>query len=826
MLALVGAVLTMVGQARGAEWTRITPDGGELRDLAQSPANPSRLWATSGVSVVRSDDRGDTWLESTTFPQPPQGIEVDAVAMDTAYAIDVEFAANGEPTSRVHRTTDGGAIWTALTFPGTVLDVVRAHPTVAGLVFVGVGDTISRSTDHGGTWTGSASLGSGLAVTVIAPSASAQSIVYAGTRLAQPHASGQGIHKSVDGGATWTRTSAVVDSVIACAVDPTNADVVYASDIFPGNIVKSIDGGGTWQQIGAGLAAAGLVVGFAIDPDMPSRVYAVAENDVFVSVDGGLTFVPTSSGLDVNAAPHDLAIDRTATTRLVAASRRGVARSDDAAATWSHHASGVPDGAATGIGIPANDPDTILLGSSVRGAYRSIDAGVTWQVANGGLEGLDTARIAVGAASTHLAFAVGRPVYPTRVARTVDHGASWSDVPAAAVGQFVEDIAVAPSDDLVVYGADGASEANPRPLLKSIDGGATWSRLPVAGLTGSFPRVVVDPTDADVVYLFTHYRVAKSVDGGAQWTVHNIFFLPNAAHVESAAIDPRDPARLVAGVRDNLHDAADKSGVYLSTDGGVTWRRVHTRSADAVAVHPVDGRIIAASDDGVLASDDDGATWTDLTGTLPHGRPQALVATAAALFVTPLDAGLFRLDIGPCTPAPATGCRASTVPGAARMQWKHATPANATLRVTLGRLGALGSADLGLPETSDATTYGVCVYDRSGPGGASRLVTSTTAPGGDECGAPPCWRRTGVRLRYRDRARRPDGLADLWLRTGGDRKRQIGAVGQGPLLSLSPVVVPPVVVQVRRADAAECWDATFATRINRNDGIAFQARSD
>jgi photosystem II stability/assembly factor-like uncharacterized protein len=121
-----------------------------------------------------------------------------------------------------------------------------------------------------------------------------------------------GIYKTSDGGATWEKCnkSREIPSVQDVAVDPTNADIVYAAAysedyLVPANaghpewkdggIFKSIDGGATWEKVFASpvepLKGKGQVQGICINPVAPGILYAVVENyGVYATYNAGKTW--------------------------------------------------------------------------------------------------------------------------------------------------------------------------------------------------------------------------------------------------------------------------------------------------------------------------------------------------------------------------------------------------------------------------------------------------------------------------------------------------------------------------------------------------------
>lgn len=194
--------------------------------------------------------------------------------------------------------------------------------------------------------------------------------------------------------------------------------------------------------------------------------------------------------------------------------------------------------------------------------------------------------------------------------KTTDAGRLWRPVfnhqPVASIGA----LAVAPSDPNVIYA--GSGEADMRSdisygngLYKSTDGGRHWKNM---GLTGcrAIGRIVVDP--------------------------HN----PNLVLV-AALGDPYGPN--------------PERGVFRSTDGGRTWKKVLYKNprigAIDLSADPSNPRIVYAAlwqvrrpfwstyaplsgtGGGIFKSTNEGRTWHALTG---HGLPQPIgrIGVAAA----------------------------------------------------------------------------------------------------------------------------------------------------------------------------------------------------
>jgi photosystem II stability/assembly factor-like uncharacterized protein len=172
--------------------------------------------------------------------------------------------------------------------------------------------------------------------------------------------------------------------------------------------------------------------------------------------------------------------------------------------------------------------------------------------------------------------------------KTIDGGTSWTQLTDSQSTLSMGAITIAPTTPNVIYA--GTGEANNsldsnfgRGILKSTDGGTTWTLL--TGPSNAFNRlttseIAVDPTNADVAYaamaanfgnnvLFgSNTGIWKTTDGGVTWT-NTTTAITAALPWSSIQIDPSAPNTLYAAVGDIFGSA--QNGVYKSTDGGTTW---------------------------------------------------------------------------------------------------------------------------------------------------------------------------------------------------------------------------------------------------------------
>jgi ELWxxDGT repeat protein len=179
--------------------------------------------------------------------------------------------------------------------------------------------------------------------------------------------------------------------------------------------------------------------------------------------------------------------------------------------------------------------------------------------------------------------------------KTTNGGTSWSALTDNQATLMIGAIAVAPTNPNVVYAGTGEanwgpskafiSRANIYPglgVLRSTDAGNTWVLEGTAFFNRrTISRVVVDPLNPNIVYVAVgavavnglpgNTGIWKSTDGGVTWSDTTTTISPTAAYSD-LAIDPQNGQVLYAAVGDpNGNDPAN--GIWKSTDGGSTWQR-------------------------------------------------------------------------------------------------------------------------------------------------------------------------------------------------------------------------------------------------------------
>ena len=189
--------------------------------------------------------------------------------------------------------------------------------------------------------------------------------------------------------------------------------------------------------------------------------------------------------------------------------------------------------------------------------------------------------------------------------------------------------------DLYYFGATGGG------VWKTMDGGLTWDNVSDGYFGGSIGAVEVAQSDHNVIYVgggeqtvrgnvSSGYGVWKSEDAGKTW---KSLGLDKSRHISRMRIHPKNHNIVYAAVMGNLYKPTDERGVYKSTDGGESWKKVLFANNMAGAVDltfdPNNPRIMYASTwriertpyslniggegSALWKSTDSGETWTEIS---------------------------------------------------------------------------------------------------------------------------------------------------------------------------------------------------------------------
>jgi photosystem II stability/assembly factor-like uncharacterized protein len=144
-------------------------------------------------------------------------------------------------------------------------------------------------------------------------------------------------------------------------------------------------------------------------------------------------------------------------------------------------------------------------------------------------------------------------------------------------------------------------------LFKTTDNGATWAAITDGKVPlGSTGAVAVADSDPNVIYLgtgsdgvrsnvSTGRGMYKSTDGGQTWKFAGLY---NAGQIGAVRIHPTNPDIVWVAANGDVFKSNNERGVFKTTDGGQTWRKVlfisHAVGAMDVELQPNNPSVVYA----------------------------------------------------------------------------------------------------------------------------------------------------------------------------------------------------------------------------------------
>lgn len=228
-----------------------------------------------------------------------------------------------------------------------------------------------------------------------------------------------GIFKTTNNGVSWEPIfdeAGPTLSIGDMAIAPSDPEIIWvgtgesngeqqAASLGDG-VYRSLDGGATWQHMG--LAGTRFIHRLAVHPNNPDIVFVAApghrwgpneERGLFRTTDGGLTWEKVLY-INENTGVVEVAMEDNGRVLYAAAYQRrrhawgnltggpdsGIYRSMDGGTTWKKLGGGLPEGilGKTGIAIAKSSPNVVYasIGDVDGGLYRSEDRGETWDRVN------------------------------------------------------------------------------------------------------------------------------------------------------------------------------------------------------------------------------------------------------------------------------------------------------------------------------------------------------------------------------------------------------------------------------------------------------------
>jgi uncharacterized repeat protein (TIGR01451 family) len=453
------------------------------------------------------------------------------------------------------------------------------------------------------------------------------------------------LHRSTDGGATWTLLRHFEGQVNSLAIDPSDGDRIYVAvydeglyrsenrgDSFtlvapPGagiwavgvnattvyystndrRVQRSVDRGSSWTVRGQASQTLSKIL---VDPQNADRLFAFNGPYVLISSDGGTNWTE----VQVSSAPfvwlRDIAL--LSATQFIASASDGIYFSSNGGASWTHSFSGEY----ISLAVDRNTPGRAVAARWASGnVAETTNYGVTWQNmvpwSDGRAEG-----IAIDSQSSSRHVLIG--------AQFVRHSSNltqpWIEATQGPIAQEVNQFATTSASNAKVYALAFTGRVGGSALFTT-SGDNGWQRLQLPGSGAELGQAViaVRPGEPDRVYVGGYQQMYRSTNGGQSWQWAGAGV--NDHFMNALAFDPEQTNTLYANVSSALAPAST-SGIYRSTDDGATWapwstNLLATAYGTSLRVDPANPsrmflsayQFSAPNSGGLYRSNDRGVTW-------------------------------------------------------------------------------------------------------------------------------------------------------------------------------------------------------------------------
>ncbi len=335
---------------------------GRISDFAFHPERKYEFYvATASGNLWKTENNGITW-------QPLMDGEASysfgVVELDPNDP-NVIWVGSGENNAQrsvaygdgVYRSTDGGKSWSNMGLTESDhISQIWIDPDDSDTVLVAAqgplwsagGDRgLYRSTDGGESWEAILAIDEHTGVNEFVVDPGDSNVIVASSHQRRRHVwtlihggPGSGIHKTTDGGETWTEITSGLPDVemgrIGLAAAPSKPNLIYAiieAADGEGGTFRSTDFGNTWEKRSDYVTNSPQYYNeLIVDPHNPERVYAVATITV-VSEDGGESFAPLGQQWR-HVDDHALWIDPDDTDHLYIGGDGGIYETFDRGKNW------------------------------------------------------------------------------------------------------------------------------------------------------------------------------------------------------------------------------------------------------------------------------------------------------------------------------------------------------------------------------------------------------------------------------------------------------------------------------------------------------------
>jgi len=658
------------------EWSIIGPieipkggGNGRINCIQMHPNLPNLIWAGSAAGGAwKSTDYGQTWKTTCDdlFSMGVSDIAMPWNNPNIVYLATGDDDAGSTYTIGVVKSTDGGTTWnpTGLTWVTSQTQQIYrllADPKAAGKLYAATSQGLQVTTDAGVTWSKKSNINfRDLEMRTDNP-------------LIMIGCTGSEIHRSTDGGNTWTKITTTIPTTIgriSLAISPANQEYMYAlcSDNSKGSgfggLYRSVDGGKTWARRsntpnilshsvdGSGTGGQGWYdLTIACSYKQPNHVIIGGVN-VWRSTDGGTTWEISAHWYGANGKPyvhadvHDLDYFPNSDKTIITGTDGGVFSSSNNGLSWTDNSDGLSITQYYHVATAQGLNPSYLGGAQDNGTTRF--ASNSWSQILGG----DGMKCLINPTNSAIVYGAIQNGYLNRSTNSGKDFAGMLNPDATKEsGRWVTPYVFNPKNPTVMY-------AGFRNIWKSTNGGApgSWEKVSTFANTASTVKLIaVSPANPNIVLAMNDQVVYESTDAGETWNAKSLPGI-NIGAITSFEFSHDDEkiAWLTIGGFGNTR-------VFKTINSGATWTDISgnlPKIPTNIIVHEKGSpeRLYVGTDIGVYYRDTTTNGWIDYSDGLPNTivRDLQINYTAKTLMAGTYGRGLWKGNLVGCSGVSAT----------------------------------------------------------------------------------------------------------------------------------------------------------------------------
>ena len=623
----------------------------------------------------------------------------------------------GAPSGGVWKTIDNGATWAEFSGGLTRLGVssIVIDPNTPSTMYIGTGDRDSgdapgygvwKSTDGGISWNPHNNGMGDITVNELIMDPNDSDIMLA----ASYYSSGR-TYKTTDGGANWVISNAAGFNIKDIAYHPTNSNIVYASGQ---GVSKSVDGGATWSSTPTGVPSGAQRIALAVTPDQPNWVYLLAGNStglmgVYRSTDSGANFTTRATTPNILGYPYDgsdtksqayydlvIAADPTDAS-VIYTGGVNLWKSVDGGATmtcasyWVSPQGGVDVVHADQHALEFSPYTNAIYNGNDGGVYMSSDNAVNWDDLSSGLAIAQIYKIGVSQTVSDLAIngyqdngtSVSRgtiftteiggdgmecaidptdanymygALYYGDIRRSVNNGLSFSKIAENGFngineeGAWVIPYKLDPNTPARMFaGYDNVWRSDD--VKTPVDNAVVWTKISAFTGTDNMVDIAVAPSNSNVVYASRStgqfYRSDNALSGAPTWTTLS-GSLPSASTPKDIEVDPTNSTHLFIALGNDIYESNNSGASWTNTSGSLPNISLNTIVIDRTSTV---NAMYVGMDVGVYYKDNNMADWIAYSSGLPNLEVTELEIQYATevcknqLFGATYGQGLWKSDL-------------------------------------------------------------------------------------------------------------------------------------------------------------------------------------